>query len=105
MGLVLFWSRFAQFKLNEIYHYYKLKAGKKIAKKITNGIIDKTISLNKNPEMGQIEYALDDEDREFRYLVYTNYKIIYYINKRTKQVVIANVFDTRQSPEKIKQMD
>lgn len=54
--------------------------------------------------MGQIEEVLKDDEREFRYLVYTNYKIVYYINLNTNKVIIANVFDTRQNPEKLKVM-
>ncbi|MCO5268592.1 MAG: hypothetical protein M9897_06840 [Brumimicrobium sp.] len=52
--------------------------------------------------MGQIEEILKDDEREFRYLVYTNYKIVYFINKNAKRIVIANVFDTRQDPKKLK---
>jgi plasmid stabilization system protein ParE len=61
--------------------------------------------LNKNPEIGRVEDALDDEEREFRYLAYSNYKIIYYINAYTSRIVIAHGFDTRQNPDKIKEMD
>lgn len=53
------------------------------------------------PEIGQIEEILKDDEREFRYLVYTNYKIVYYVNSKTHKVVIANVFDTRQNPSKL----
>lgn len=103
MGLEIFWSEFAKLKLEEIYQYYRLKVSKKVAKKIVNGIVDQTIDLDKNPEIGQIESFLKDKVREFRYLVYSNYKIIYYINKKSELIVIANVFDTRQNPSKIKE--
>ena len=102
MELKIFWSEFAKLKLEEIYQYYRLKANKKVAVKIANGIIDQTINLDKNPEIGQIENLLKDKHREFRYIVYTNYKIIYYINKKTNRIVIANVFDTRQTPKKLR---
>lgn len=105
MGLELFWSEFAKSKLATIYQYYKLKAGKKVALKIISGIVDRTNDLNKNPEIGRVEDALDDEERKFRYLVHSNYKIIYYINIHTNRVVIANVFDTRQDPDRIKEMN
>jgi|SRR5690554_397053 len=105
MGLKIFWSEFSKFKLEEIYQYYRLKASKTVAKKIVNGIVNQTIDLNQNPEIGQIESAIDDKNREFRYLVYSNYKIIYYINKKSKLIVIANVFDTRQNPGKLKKLN
>jgi|SRR5690625_1310658 len=103
MGLEVFWSEFAKLKLEEIYHYYRLTASKKVAKKIINGIVDQTIDLDKSPKIGQIESALKDNVHEFRYLIHSNYKIIYYINKDSKLIVIANVFDTRQNPDKIKE--
>jgi len=74
-----------------------------MGKKIVNNIVDQTIDLDKNPEIGQVETALKDKVREFRYLVYSNYKIVYYINRKPKLIVIANVFDTRQNPRKIKE--
>ena len=70
MGLEIFWSEFSRSKLEEIYQYYRLKAGKTVAKKIVNGIINHTINLHRNPEIGQIENVLDDKNREFRYLVF-----------------------------------
>lgn len=103
MGLDIYWSQFSKLKLEGIYQYYRSKAGQKVAKKIVDGIVDQTILLDENPEIGQIESTLDDRSREFSYLVYTNYKIIYYINKETNRIVIANVFDTRQNPDKLKE--
>lgn len=43
MGLEILWSQFAEDKLYDIFHYYKFKAGIKIAKKIVNEIVDKTL--------------------------------------------------------------
>lgn len=103
MELEIFWSHFAEDKLKEIFEYYKLKAGIKVATKIANQIVDCTINLDKNPRIGTIEELLKDRKQEFRYLVSTNYKIIYYINFETKRIVIANVFDCRQNPEKIEE--
>lgn len=101
MELKIFWSQLAEDQLMDIFQYYKLKAGVKIAKKIVNEIVDKTIDIDKNPKFGQTEELLKDRIQEFRYLVSSNYKIIYYINLETQRIVIANVFDTRQNPEKL----
>lgn len=105
MELEIFWSQLAENKLKEIFNYYRSKAGIKIAKKITTEIIDKTLKLDKNPKIGQIEEFLISRKQEFRYLVSTNYKIIYYINLETKRIVIANVFDTRQNPIKLNETE
>ena len=101
MEITVYWSQFAEDKLNDIFNYYKLKASYKIAQNLINGIIDKTINLGKNPQIGQIENLLIERNQEFRYLVYKNYKIIYWTNKQYNRVEIANIFDCRQNPEKM----
>lgn len=99
MELEVFWSQFAQDKLQDIFDYYKSNGGIKVARKMVDKIVDATIHLDKNPRMGPIEQLLRDRTQEFRYLISTNYKIIYYINFKTRRVVIANIFDTRQNPD------
>jgi len=101
MGLEIFWSKFAEDKLQDIFQYYKFKAGVKIAKKIINQIVEKTLILEQNFKIGQIEELLTGRKQEVRYLVSSNYKIIYYINFETIKIIIANVFDTRQNPVKM----
>lgn len=101
MELEVIWTQFAEDKLSDIFDYYKVKAGVKTAKNIVTKIVDKTINLEKQPKIGAIEESLENRPQEFRYLVSTNYKIIYYINFETQKVMIANVFDTRQNPKKI----
>ncbi len=102
MGLKVYWLEFAENKLKDIYSYHKLKAGKKIALKLVNGIVNSTIGLEKQPEVGQTEDSLKGRKRNFRYLVFKNYKIVYWINYEAEIIEIANVFDTRQDPAKIK---
>lgn len=102
MELEIVWSQFAEDKLQDIFYYYKHKASLKIARKIITEIVDKTVNLNENPKIGQIEELLIQRPQEFRYLVTGNYKIIYYINLDAGRIFIANVFDARQNPEKIK---
>ena len=48
-----------------------------------------------------IEILLKDRFQEFRYLIYKNYKIIYWINENKNRIEIVNVFDTRQNPDKL----
>ncbi|NOX86649.1 MAG: type II toxin-antitoxin system RelE/ParE family toxin [Chlorobi bacterium] len=103
MGLEVYWTRFAENKLNEIYDYYEAKARPRIARKLVFGIVDSTIRLEKNPYIGQKEDPLVDRPHDFRYLIYKNYKIIYWVDITNKRVYVANVFDCRQNPEKIKE--
>jgi len=76
MGLSILWTRFAENKLEDIYKYYRKKAGKSVSKKLVNGIINSTIELTNSPFIGQLEQELIDRPQEFRYLIYKNYKII-----------------------------
>lgn len=82
-------------------HIYLSKANKSVAEKLVFGIIDTTIGIEKNPEMGQIEISLKTRKQEFRYLIYKNYKIIYWINYDFNRIEIVTVFDTRQNPSNI----
>ena len=101
MELKLFWTNFSQKELEKIYQYYREKAGTRIAKKIVNGIYNETLKLKKQPEIGQAEELLNNRKQEFRYLVYKNYKVIYWINNTENRIEINDVFDTRQNPMKI----
>ena len=48
MGLTVYWTQFAENKLEDIFNYYETKASIPIALKLVTGIVDKTIGLNKN---------------------------------------------------------
>jgi len=104
MELEVYWTQFSQDKLSEIFDYYEITASSRIARNLVTGIIDQTIKLGKNPNIGQKEELLKNRTEEFRYLVYKNYKIIYWINTIKNRIDIINVFDTRQNPEKIEKL-
>lgn len=95
----IIWTDFASKTLLEIYNYYKDAANKEIAVKIKNGIFEATKQLVNQPESEQIELTLEKLGEDHRYLVKDNYKIIY---KKIKEgILITDVFDTRQDPQKI----
>jgi len=104
MDLEVYWTRFAENKLDDIFNYYETTSNKIIAKRLVNGIIDKTIGIEKSPYIGQKELLLENYKQEFRYLVHKNYKIIYWINSSKKRIEISNVFDTRQNPNKMNEI-
>lgn len=72
---------------------------KKTAYKIRKQIFASTKQLIKNPESGQIEFYLEKLNQNHRYLVSGNYKIIYRISENL--IVINDVFDCRQNPDKM----
>lgn len=94
------WSRFAESELDKIYSFYSENAGEKVAKKLIVGIISETKRLVSNTGIGQVESILESLGKHYRYLVYKNYKLIYYLDLSSNQIRIVDVFDSRQNPIK-----
>lgn len=105
MELEVYWLELAENKLEDIYSYYLIKASKRVAENLVNGIVDSTIGIEKQPAIGQVETSLKHREQEFRYLLFKNYKIVYWINYDFRRIEIANVFDTRQDPDKINETE
>jgi len=103
MKQTVYWTFFAEKKLDDIYLYYAKNAGKRFAIKTYNEIVDKSIKLEDNPKLGPIEPLLLGRKEKFRYLVYGNYKMIYWINDKKSQIEIVNLFDCRQNPVLMKE--
>jgi plasmid stabilization system protein ParE len=101
LELTVYWTRIAENKLNDIYNYHEIEASTNVAQGLVQGIIDRTINLEKNPFIGQEEELLANRTQRFRYLIYKNYKIIYWVNTNKNRIEIANVFNTKQNPDKI----
>jgi toxin ParE1/3/4 len=102
MDLKVFWTDSAIERLEDIFDYYKTKVNIHVAQGIVSSIVDSTINLEKQPNIGQIEEFLTDRKNAYRYLVSGNYKIIYWINE--PYIMIATVFDCRQNPLKLKKV-
>ena len=102
MTFKIIWSQFAETQLDEIYEYYEKNASSRIAKKLMNGIINEPKKLINTPQIGQDEELLKQRKTEYRYLVFKNYKLIYSVDEENGFIKIADVFDTRQNPTKIK---
>lgn len=101
MELKVFWTDFAKSELKNIFDYHKEKVSGKIARQIVEQIVVTTDKLKSYPEMGTVEDFLESRSENFRYIISTNYKIIYWINKAKERIEIVDVFDTRQNPIKI----
>ncbi len=100
MGVNINWSDQAKTDLAQIFDYYKREASLSVARKLIRAVVDSTKYLKDNPRMGVVEPLFEKRNKEYRYLVKGNYKIIYFIEEDT--IVIAMVFDARQNPIKIK---
>lgn len=101
MELEIYWTDFSKKELKNIFNYYKEKASLNVAKTLVIGITTEVKKLKKQPTIGQEEELLKNDPREFRYLVYKNYKIIYWVSIEKNTAEIFDVFDTRQNPIKI----
>jgi toxin ParE1/3/4 len=98
----IIWSDHAEKELDKIFEYYVEFASIHIAKNLIQKIVEAPNKLLSNPEISQREELLLDRESEYRYLVCKNYKIIYSIDSKAKFIKIADVFDSRQNPAKIK---
>jgi len=101
MELKIYWTDFSKNELRAIFNYYSERAGSKIARELVLGITNEVLKLKDQPKIGQIEELLIDRVQKFRYLIYKNYKVIYWVNSPENRIEITDVFDTRQNPVKI----
>jgi len=98
----IIWSDHAEKELDKIFEYYVEFASIRIAKNLIQKIVEAPNKLLSNPEISQREELLLDRESEYRYLVCKSYKIIYSIDSKAKLIKIADMFDSRQNPAKIK---
>lgn len=99
MALTAYWTQFAESKLEDVFNYYSKKASDKVASRLVKDIIARSLELEKNPLIGKKELLLADRPQEFRYLVFKNYKIIYFVNQVKQRIEVVNLLDCRQNPE------
>lgn len=104
MELKIYWTDFAKKELQNIFNFYKENSSLNVARKLVIGVTKETIKLQKQPMIGQVEEYLENPVKEFRYLVFRSFKVIYWINSENKSIVIVDVFDSRQSPLKTKRV-
>jgi toxin ParE1/3/4 len=102
MEIRIEWSELSERQLKDIFDYYSFVASSRIARKIINRILERVSVLETNPLVGQKEELLVEYPEDFRCLVESNYKIIYW--EKENIITIASVFDCRQNPEKIKKL-
>lgn len=102
MSFKIIWSDFSETQLDEIFEYYEKKASVSVATKLVTGIIQESEKLIKASFIGQEEALLKEREIQYRYLVFKNYKLIYSVDKKNGFIKIADVFDTRQNPPKMK---
>lgn len=75
-----------------------------VCRRIKAAALNKTKLLRTLPNLGPVEpYMKDLYNEGHRYLLIPpHYKIIYLVYKEQNAVLITDIFDTRQNPEKMK---
>lgn len=102
MAIKVYWTHFSKIELREIFLYHKKNASLKVAQKLVLGITQEVLSLSNNVAVFQNEELLMDRVQDFRFLVYKNYKIIYFFNTSKNRIDVVDIFDCRQHPVKIR---
>lgn len=102
MEIEVYWTDSAKKELSRIFKYYQKKVNLKLARRLTNQVVSDTDILKNFPEIGAQEELLKARPQMFRYIISSNYKIIYWFDSEKKRIEIVDVFDTRQNPSKIK---
>ena len=101
MEIKILWTDFAKSAVRSIYDYYLEHVSRNLARKLVIGIVAETKQLQYQPIMGTLEPLLEKDPRNFRYILYKSYKIIYWFNEDRNAIEIVDVFDSRQNPIKI----
>jgi plasmid stabilization system protein ParE len=90
----------AKESLLSIYNYFKSKGNEVYANRLRDSVIAKAKSLSMQHLRGQQEELLIPLNQNHRYIIVEkHYKIIYLVG--TKNIVVTDIFDTRQNPEKL----
>lgn len=96
----IIWTRRAFAQLEKTVTYIKQESSLHQASLALDKILDSISGLTNFPQRGAIEPLLRHKKTEYRYLVVFSYKVIYRVDK--EKVVISRVFNTKQSPKKLK---
>lgn len=105
MDLEIIWSEFAEKQLDEIFEYYTENVNIRVGRKVLRNLLKAPEQLKSSPFIGQTENLLTERKNSYRYLIHKNYKIIYSVDPEDGFIKIADIFDTRQNPEKIKRTE
>ena len=92
-------SPFAESELEKIVKYYAENVSPQMAKNIFNGISDSLVKLSKYSNIGAIEKNLSSFNKNHHFIVSVNYKIIF--RKIENKILVTDIFDARQDPDKL----
>ena len=88
----------ARWAIESIYKYYYSWVSQQMAENINAGIRRDINLLATQPYLGKLETK---GNSSFYVFISVNYKIIYTVNETVLQVIIIEIFDSRQDPSKL----
>ena len=99
----IIWSSLAKSRLKQVYEYYAENVSVKVAKNITQNILDSISLLKNNPMLGKVEETPKGIEtyRELRCLVEGDYKIVYRVMDMYDYIDLVTIFYTYRDPDKI----
>ena len=101
--MVIIWRPEASEALKSIYYFYFGKDAK-AAGKILTSILEAVDRLSFFPEMAPVEPLLAGEPEKYRSMVaHKLFKVVYTVDMTREQVVIADIWDCRQNPAKLRE--
>jgi plasmid stabilization system protein ParE len=103
----IIWSSLAKSRLKQVYEYYAEKVSVKVAKNITQNILDSIRLLKKNPQLGKVEETPKgiESYQELRCLVEGDYKIVYRVMDMYDYIDLVTIFYTFRDPDKMLEED
>jgi plasmid stabilization system protein ParE len=107
MVMKVIWSSLAKSRLKQVYGYYAEKVSVKVAKSITQSILDSIRLLRKNPQLGKVEETPEGLEtyRELRCLIEGDYKIVYRVMDMYDAIDLVTIFYTYRDPDKMLEED
>jgi toxin ParE1/3/4 len=87
--------------LETIYDFLAVNS-QPAAQQIVESILSRTRQLESFPESGAKLQAMSSSEKEYRYIVEGNYKVVYRYSAESQVVHVAVIFDTRSNPEEMK---
>lgn len=97
------WSERAYDTLRKIVDYVS-QTSPKGAKDVVKELAKTAQTLVVLPRRNPVEPLLSDAPAEYRFLLKWHYKIIYTVLESEGMVLVVGVFDTRQNPDKLKDL-
>ena len=93
--------RRAQYQLRQIFEYIESEFGETVADSFQQEVIEKGERIRKYPDAGHPEPLLIGHKRNYRYVIIGKHnKMLYYVSGET--IVVADIWDMRMNPDKLK---